>query len=168
MKKWIPFLWFYPIVASFVSFFIVAEDFEAGNIVGAVIFLLCMIAQVALSLVYYAARKNFKPFVWIAGPVLFALTILGNIGVLSNGGYAILLLGAIPAVCSVMFMVTVRAFDRKKAKPAEPAAAAPAVAPAAPSASDPLEDIKKLKELLDMGAITQEEFETKKKQLLGL
>ena len=34
-----------------------------------------------------------------------------------------------------------------------------------PSAAD---EIKKYKELLDMGAITQEEFEAKKKQLLGL
>lgn len=31
-----------------------------------------------------------------------------------------------------------------------------------------LDEIKKLKELLDMGAITQAEFEAKKKQLLGL
>lgn len=34
--------------------------------------------------------------------------------------------------------------------------------------TDELEKIKKLKELLDVGAITQEEFETKKKQILGL
>ena len=31
-----------------------------------------------------------------------------------------------------------------------------------------LDEIKKLKELLDLGAITEEEFDTKKKQLLGL
>ena len=30
------------------------------------------------------------------------------------------------------------------------------------------DEIKKFKELLDMGAITQEEFDAKKKQLLGL
>ena len=30
------------------------------------------------------------------------------------------------------------------------------------------EELKKFKELLDMGAITQEEFDAKKKQLLGL
>lgn len=30
------------------------------------------------------------------------------------------------------------------------------------------DEIKKYKELLDIGAITQEEFEQKKKQLLGL
>jgi len=32
----------------------------------------------------------------------------------------------------------------------------------------PAEEIKKFKELLDIGAISQEEFDAKKKQLLGL
>lgn len=35
-------------------------------------------------------------------------------------------------------------------------------------AADPLDEIKKLKDLLDIGAITQEEFDAKKKQLLNL
>ena len=35
-------------------------------------------------------------------------------------------------------------------------------------ATSPVEEIKKYKELLDMGIITQEEFDAKKKQLLGL
>ena len=34
-------------------------------------------------------------------------------------------------------------------------------------AADSLKGIKALKELLDMGAITQEEFDTKKRQLLN-
>ena len=34
--------------------------------------------------------------------------------------------------------------------------------------SDSLKGIKALKELLDMGAITQEEFESKKRQMLDL
>lgn len=34
-------------------------------------------------------------------------------------------------------------------------------------AADPTEELKKYKELLDMGAITRQEFETKKRQLLG-
>ena len=38
----------------------------------------------------------------------------------------------------------------------------------APAASDPYEELKKLKELLDLGIVTEEEFETKKKQLLDL
>ena len=43
--------------------------------------------------------------------------------------------------------------------------AAPAPVVQAPSAAD---EIRKFKELLDMGAITQEEFDAKKKQILGL
>ena len=35
-------------------------------------------------------------------------------------------------------------------------------------ATSPAEELKKMKELLDMGIITQEEFDAKKKQLLGL
>lgn len=53
--------------------------------------------------------------------------------------------------------------------PAAPAAApasAPAAAPA--SVSEAADDLMKLKELLDAGILTQEEFDAKKKQLLGL
>ncbi len=53
-------------------------------------------------------------------------------------------------------------------KPAEPAPAAAPVPPAAPAPDvDIAEEIKKFKELLDLGAITQEEYDVKKKQLLG-
>lgn len=44
-------------------------------------------------------------------------------------------------------------------------AAVSVAAPAAPSAAD---ELKKFKELLDLGIITQEEFDAKKKQILGL
>ena len=40
--------------------------------------------------------------------------------------------------------------------------------PAGTAASDPYEELKKLKELLDLGIVTEEEFNTKKKQLLDL
>ena len=40
-------------------------------------------------------------------------------------------------------------------------------APAAPAVSA-ADELRKFKELLDMGAITQDEFNAKKKQLLGL
>ena len=36
------------------------------------------------------------------------------------------------------------------------------------AAPSPADELKKFKELLDMGALTQEEFDIKKKQLLGL
>lgn len=38
----------------------------------------------------------------------------------------------------------------------------------APAAASPIDELKKYKELLDMGILTQEEFDAKKKQLLGL
>ena len=47
-------------------------------------------------------------------------------------------------------------------------AAAPAAAQPAAPASSSLDEILKLKQLLDMGAITQKEFDAKKKQLLAL
>lgn len=53
--------------------------------------------------------------------------------------------------------------------PAAPAAApAPAPAAAPASVSEAADDLLKLKELLDAGILTQEEFDAKKKQLLGL
>lgn len=51
--------------------------------------------------------------------------------------------------------------------PAAPAAPAPA-APAAPAQADYITELKKLAELKDMGILTDEEFEAKKRQLLGL
>ncbi|PLS24833.1 SPFH domain-containing protein [Bifidobacterium imperatoris] len=52
--------------------------------------------------------------------------------------------------------------------PAEPAASASAVKPQALSLDDQLNAVKKLKELLDAGILSQDEFEAKKKQILGL
>ena len=51
----------------------------------------------------------------------------------------------------------VHALDHSKSKSAQGA-----------SAISSADELKKFKELLDMGVITQEEFDAKKKQLLGL
>lgn len=40
--------------------------------------------------------------------------------------------------------------------------------PVEKSSNDPIEEVKKLKELLDMGILTQDEFDKKKKELLNL
>jgi ribosomal protein L12E/L44/L45/RPP1/RPP2 len=54
------------------------------------------------------------------------------------------------------------------APPAEPAGvAAPAPAPAAPQESY-LDELERLADLRDRGIISEEDFETKKKQILGL
>ena len=52
----------------------------------------------------------------------------------------------------------------------QPVQARPGQAPhqSAPVVRDPADEIRKYKELLDMGAITQEEFDAKKRQLLDL
>lgn len=55
------------------------------------------------------------------------------------------------------------AFIKKKIEEIKNAPAGGAV-----QQTSPAEELKKFKELLDMGAISQEEFDTKKKQLLGL
>ena len=54
-------------------------------------------------------------------------------------------------------------FEAEKAKRNAPAQSA-----AQPAAISGAEELKKFKELLDMGIISQEEFDAKKKQLLGL
>ena len=46
--------------------------------------------------------------------------------------------------------------------------AAPAAAPAAPAAPDYAEELQKLAELKAAGVINDEEFEAKKKQILGI
>ncbi len=50
----------------------------------------------------------------------------------------------------------------------QPATSKPQSTPAVPDMSAAIEAVKGLKELLDLGAISQEEFDTKKKQLLEL
>ena len=51
---------------------------------------------------------------------------------------------------------------------AAPAASSPLPPPTALSLDQQIEAVKKLKELVDAGILTQEEFETKKKQVMGL
>jgi hypothetical protein len=56
------------------------------------------------------------------------------------------------------------------AQTAAPAASPPLpVAPSpGPSLDEQIEAVKKLKDLLDSGILTQDEFDTKKKQVMGL
>jgi Short C-terminal domain len=59
--------------------------------------------------------------------------------------------------------------DFQPAGQAEPApAAAPAPAPAAPAAPDYAAELEQLARLRDQGVITPEDFEAKKRQILGI
>lgn len=66
--------------------------------------------------------------------------------------------------------LALRDFNKLREGGAAGQAAAPQnVQSAGPAAAlDPYEELKKLKELLDLGIVTEEEFNTKKKQLLDL
>jgi len=61
-----------------------------------------------------------------------------------------------------------REFGRMRESGAQDRQEAAKSGPVAQAPSDPYEELKKLKELLDLGIVTEEEFETKKKQLLDL
>lgn len=73
------------------------------------------------------------------------------------------------ALC-IFAYVTFRKYEEHgiQEAPAPVAAAAPVPPPAAAPAVDPMTQLVKLKELMDAQVITQEEFDAKKKQLLGL
>lgn len=73
----------------------------------------------------------------------------------------------VPIIPPILMQDKLNAIVAPTAAPAAPVAPAPA--PAAPaSVSEAADDLMKLKELLDAGILTQEEFDAKKKQLLGL
>ena len=66
----------------------------------------------------------------------------------------------------------VAAIESADAEPEAPATSVPAAAtpppPAAPAQTDYINELKQLAELRDMGIITADDFDAKKKQLLGL
>ena len=61
-----------------------------------------------------------------------------------------------------------REMEKLKEEAAETQTETPSPAAPPPPAMDPYEEAKKLKELLDLGIITEEEFQRKKKEILGL
>lgn len=72
----------------------------------------------------------------------------------------------LPSMLEIYRFISQRIHEEKHSMRSVPGEHAPIVSTASHLA--PLDELKKLKELLDLGAITQEEFDQKKKQLLGL
>ena len=70
-------------------------------------------------------------------------------------------------VAKNIYGVLLQALDEAKANPRKTAFNMITAADSVASKSS-VEQVKELKELLDIGAITQEEFDRKKKELLGL
>lgn len=116
-------------------------------------------------------REQMKKL-WFIPPAVIALATLLSIG---SVWFLVLL-----AICAGMFLAAMwvaypeglpqQTVSASAETGSTTATAAPASAPdAAPaSVSEAADDLLKLKELLDAGILTQEEFDAKKKQLLGL
>ena len=112
--------------------------------------------------IYYSdlTAVQFKKAGWVAGHIQFSLLggreSVGGVFAASGDENTITINSNENEIAEKMV-----AYIQEKIKEARQ----PKVAVAATSAAD---ELKKFKELLDMGVITQEEFDTKKKQLLGL
>ena len=78
----------------------------------------------------------------------------------------VLLYGIVPAVAYALVGLWLKVADHSPTF--NPVKAAPAASPSHPSQAETIERLKEYKSLLDCGAITEEEFQEKKKNLLGL
>lgn len=78
----------------------------------------------------------------------------------------ILMWGIIPAVSYALVGFWLKVADHSPIS--KPVNAVPAASPSCPSQAETIERLKEYKSLLDCGAITEEEFQKKKKEILGL
>lgn len=78
----------------------------------------------------------------------------------------ILMWGIIPAAAYALVGLWLKVADHSPTS--NPVKAAPATSPSCPSQAETIERLKEYKALLDCGAITEEEFQEKKRNLLGM
>lgn len=78
----------------------------------------------------------------------------------------ILMWGIIPAVAYALIGLWLKVADHSPIS--KPVNAVPAASPSHPSQAETIERLKEYKSLLDCGAITEEEFQEKKRNLLGI
>lgn len=116
-----------------------------------------LLAVVAVLSMAKAERKWLVPVSFIPGAVIAVQAVLDYI-IYDDMSRLILLLGMTAGVVLGGLAL---------AKP-ETTVSVPAPAAGQPRSLRPVEELKKYKELLDSGVISQEEYDEKKKQLLGL
>ena len=176
MKKFLPFLWLLPILALIcIGTMLILDFYDMGSysdLVSIVVGMLCWLIQLMVPVMYYCKRGSLPLYVTmfiVTVAVLLAFTIFEFFD------RDMWLIMYVPTVCSALCIYTLARTDKKqeknvnsKSEAPTPVVPAKAVDAQTPVAAVPLEELKQLKELLDMGAITQEEYDMKKKQLLGL
>lgn len=147
-----------------------------------------LVASVLLLAIAFSALKEKYnlPHFWYLPAILYMLSFIivifedcqyyigkyycSTFGEVFKYGYIeferILMWGIIPAVSYALVGFWLKAADHSSIS--KSVNAAPAASPNRPSQAETIERLKEYKSLLDCGAITEEEFQEKKRNLLGL
>lgn len=152
-----------------------------------IIYLVASVLLLAIALSVLKDKYNLQRF-WYLPAILYALSFIIVIildcqyymneypslystagEVFKYGGIKfvrILMWGIIPAAAYALVGLWLKVADHPPIP--KPVNAAPAASPSCPSQAETIERLKEYKALLDCGAITEEEFQEKKRNLLGM
>lgn len=140
-----------------------------------------------LAIVFSALKEKYNlPRFWYLPAILYAISFIivifkdcqyymdeyscSTLGEVFKDGFIefewILMWGIIPAVAYALVGLWLKVADHPPIP--KPVNAAPAASPSCPSQAEVIERLKEYKSLLDCGAITEEEFQEKKKEILSL
>lgn len=140
-----------------------------------------------LAIVFSALKEKYNlPRFWYLPAILYAISFIivifkdcqyymdeyscSTLGEVFKDGFIefewILMWGIIPAAAYALVGLWLKVADHPPIP--KPVNAAPAASPSCPSQAEVIERLKEYKSLLDCGAITEEEFQKKKKEILGL
>ena len=149
------------------------------------IYLAASILLLAIAFSVLKEKYNLPRF-WYLPAILYALSFIivifkncqyyideyycSTLGEVFKYGYIkfewILMWGIIPAAAYALVGLWLKVADHSPIP--KPVNAIPATSPSCPSQAETIERLKEYKSLLDCGAITEEEFQEKKKEILGL
>ncbi len=154
--------WFFIIILALVIVYFVADIFVGEKIPENNIVLITVFIPLTIMIIMIAIAANYKDTSSWQGE-FFNIAVISTIVSYIEVG----LLVSIPVIeCYKKFKVS--GTEPIVIKPFDEAYNAEVVVNDTSETLSNADELKKFKELLDMGAITQEEFDAKKKELLGL
>lgn len=154
--------WFFIIILALVIVYFVADIFVGEKIPENNIILITVFIPLTIMIIMIAIAANYKDTSSWQGE-FFNIAVISTIVSYIEVG----LLVSIPVIeCYKKFKVS--GAEPIVIKPFDEAYNAEVVVNDTSETLSNADELKKFKELLDMGAITQEEFDAKKKELLGL